>query len=63
MVAQALAGTALARKKEDGAELSIATIALEQGVLKKLLANWRALIDERLAVGEKLPFERRGGKR
>jgi putative DNA methylase len=49
LVAQALAGTALAGKKEDGAEHTVATTAAEQAALKKLVANWRALIDQRLA--------------
>ncbi|MDI6752924.1 MAG: DUF1156 domain-containing protein [Thermodesulfobacteriota bacterium] len=63
VVAQALAGTALAGKKEDGAELSITTSAVEQTALKKLVANWRALIDQRLAVGEMFSFDRRGSKK
>jgi putative DNA methylase len=63
VVAQALAGAALAGKKEDGAELSITTTAVEQAALKKLIANWRPLIDQRLAVGEMFPFERKGGKK
>jgi len=58
LVAQALAGTALAGKKDDGAEYPparsaraglVATTASEQAALKKLIANWRALIEERLS--------------
>jgi putative DNA methylase len=49
LVAQALAGAALAGKKDDGAEHTVATTAAEQAALKKLVANWRALIEERLS--------------
>jgi len=58
LVAQALAGTALAGRKDGGAERPpargaragiVATTAGEQAALKKLVANWRALIDQRLA--------------
>ncbi len=52
LVAQALAGTALAGKKDDGPEHTVATTAAEQAALKKLVANWRALIDQRLAADE-----------
>ena len=57
LVAQALAGTALAGKKDDGAERLVATTASEQAVLKKLVANWRALIDQRLAASEGTLFD------
>lgn len=57
LVAQALAGTALAGKKDDGAEHLVATTASEQAALKKLLANWRALIDQRLAASEGTLFD------
>jgi len=56
LVAQALAGTALAGKKDDGAEHLVATTASEQAALKKLVANWRALIDQRLADAESSLF-------
>ena len=49
LVAQALAGTVLAGKKDDGADHFVTTTASEQAALKKLLANWRALIESRLA--------------
>jgi putative DNA methylase len=50
LVAQALAGTAL----EGGqtSSLSQGTTAAEQAALKKLVANWRVLIDQRLAADE-----------
>jgi putative DNA methylase len=57
LVAQALAGTALAGKKDDGAEHTVATTAAEQAALKKLVANWRALIDQRLAADEGTLFD------
>jgi len=57
LVAQALAGTALAGKKDDGAEHLVATTASEQAALKKLVANWRALIDQRLAASEGTLFD------
>ena len=57
LVAQALAGTALAGKKGDGAEHTVATTAAEQAALKKLVANWRALIDQRLAADEGTLFD------
>ena len=57
LIAQALAGTALAGKKDDGAEHTVATTAAEQAALKKLVANWRALIDQRLAADEGALFD------
>jgi hypothetical protein len=45
LVAQTLAGTALAGKKEDGPEHAVATTPAEQAALKKLVANWRTLIE------------------
>jgi putative DNA methylase len=60
LVAHALAGKALAGKKDDGAAHSVATTAAEQAALKKLVANWRALIDQRLAAGD-LPLFKIGG--
>lgn len=57
LVAQALAGTALAGKKDNGPEHTVATTAAEQAALKKLVANWRALIDQRLAADEGTLFD------
>jgi putative DNA methylase len=57
LVAQALAGTALAGKKDDGPEHTVVTTAAEQTALKKLVANWRALIDQRLAADEGTLFD------
>ena len=57
LVAQALAGTALVGKKDDGAEYAVTTTPAEQAALKKLIANWRALIDQRLAVAEGTLFD------
>jgi len=61
LVAQALAGTALAGKKDDGPDHTVVTTAAEQTALKKLLANWRALIDQRLAMDEGTLFDRARG--
>ena len=60
LVAQALAGTALAGKKDDDTEHAVTTSPAEQAALKKLVANWRALIDQRLAVSD-LPLFKIGG--
>jgi putative DNA methylase len=49
LVAQALAGTALAGRKDDGPEHTVATTPAEAAALNKLVANWRALIDQRLS--------------
>jgi len=49
LVAQALAGTALTGRKDDGPEHTVATTPAEQAALKKLVANWRALIEDRLS--------------
>jgi len=57
LVAQALAGTALAGRKDDGPEQTVATTPAEAAALNKLVANWRALIDQRLAVREGTLFE------
>jgi putative DNA methylase len=61
LVAQTLAGSALVGKKEDGPEHTVATTAAEQAALKKLVANWRALIDQRLAMDEGTLFDRGRG--
>ena len=57
LVAQTLAGTALAGRKDDGPEHLLATTPAEGSALKKLVANWRALIDQRLAAREGTLFE------
>jgi len=57
LVAQTLAGTALAGRKDDGPEHTLATTPAEGAALKKLVANWRALIDQRLAAREGTLFE------
>jgi len=49
LVAQALAGTALAGRKDDGPEHTVATTPAEAAALNKLVANWRALIEARLS--------------
>ncbi|MDY7018240.1 MAG: DUF1156 domain-containing protein [Nitrospirota bacterium] len=50
LVAQALAGAALSGRKDDGPEHTVVTTPAEAAALNKLLANWRALIDQRLAA-------------
>jgi len=57
LVAQTLAGTALSGRKDDGPEHTLATTPAEGAALKKLVANWRALIDQRLAAREGTLFE------
>jgi len=49
LVAQALAGTALVGRKDDGPEHTVATTPAEAAALNKLVANWRALIEARLS--------------
>ena len=49
LVAQALAGTALAGTKDDGPEHTMVTTPAEAAALNKLVANWRALIETRLS--------------
>ncbi len=51
LLAQALAGAALEGSRDNGGEHAVATTPAEQAALKKLLANWRALIERRLAAG------------
>jgi len=48
LAAQALAGTALAGKKEEGPDHTLATTPAETAALKKLVANWQTLIVQRL---------------
>jgi putative DNA methylase len=57
LVAQALAGTVLAGKKDNGPDHTVVTTAAEQTALKKLVQNWRALIDQRLAADEGTLFD------
>lgn len=52
VLAQALAGAALSGKSEQDAEKLVSTTPAEQAALGKLLANWRSLIESRLAAGE-----------
>lgn len=56
LVAQALAGPTLAGKKDNGPDHTVATTAAEQTALKKLVANWRVLIDQTLAADESTLF-------
>jgi len=49
LVAQAIAGTALAGRKDDGPEHTVATTPAEAAALNKLVANWRALIEASLS--------------
>jgi len=73
LVAQALAGPALlpapqseaarqagAGKRDEIPDHAVTTSPAEQAALKKLVANWRALIDQRLAAGD-LPLFKIGG--
>ena len=57
LIAQALAGAALSGGKDTDSDHFIGTTASEQGALKKLLANWRALIDQRLEEKEGMLFD------
>jgi putative DNA methylase len=49
LVAQALAGPGLKGKTEEEAQTLITTTASEQAALGKLLANWRTLVEQRMA--------------
>jgi|MTBAKSStandDraft_2_1061841.scaffolds.fasta_scaffold05167_3 putative DNA methylase len=53
LVAQTLAGTALAGRKDNGPEHTLATTTAESAALKKLVANWRAFIEQRLTAQNK----------
>jgi len=58
LVAQALAGTALEGGQASSlSQPNIVTTPEESAALKKLVANWRALIDQRLATREGTLFE------
>lgn len=52
VLAQALAGAALSGKSEADAAKLVTTTTAEQSALAKLLANWRSLIESRLATGD-----------
>ena len=52
VLAQALAGTALSGKSGEEVEKLVSTTPAEQAVLGKLLANWRSLIEARMAADE-----------
>jgi len=49
LLAQTLSGTALEGRTEEAPERVVSTTPAEASALKKLLANWRALIDQRLS--------------
>ena len=51
LVAEAVAGSTLSGKSEEDAGTLIATTAPEQAALKKLLQNWRSLIEQQLVRG------------
>lgn len=57
LVAQPLAGTALAGTKEDGAEHTAATTATERAVVKKSVRSRRARVDHRPAIDVGMPFD------
>ena len=52
VLAQALAGAALSGKSEQEAAKFVSTTPAEQAALGKLLANWRSLVESRLAVDD-----------
>jgi putative DNA methylase len=57
LVAQALAGTTLTGKKDDRPDNTVVTTAAEQAALRKLVANWWALIDQELAMDKSTLFD------
>jgi len=57
LIAQVLAGTALVGKKDDGPEHAVTTTPAEAAALRKLVANWRSLIEQRLTTTEGRLFE------
>jgi putative DNA methylase len=59
LVAQTLAGTALAGRKDDGLENPLTTKPVEGAALNKLVANWRVLIETRLSDVDLKTGERR----
>lgn len=56
LIAQVLAGTALVGKKDDGPEHAVTTTPAEAAALKKLVANWRSLIETYSAKMEEKLF-------
>jgi putative DNA methylase len=52
VLAQALAGAALSGKSEEESAKLVSTTSAEQSALGKLLANWRSLVESRLASEE-----------
>jgi len=52
VLAQALAGAALSGKSEEDKGRLVATTAAEQSALGKLLANWRSLVESRMAAAD-----------
>jgi putative DNA methylase len=59
ILGQALAGAALSGKSEEEAAKLVSTTPAEQAALGKLLANWRSLIESRMAVDEETLFGKR----
>lgn len=55
-LAQALAGAALSGKSEEEAGKLVSTTPAEQAALGKLLANWRSLVESRLAAEDNTLF-------
>lgn len=52
LIAQALAGAGLKGKTEEETNMLVTTTASEQSALGKLLGNWQALVEQRLAAQE-----------
>lgn len=63
LLAQALAGAALAGKSEEDAEKLIGTTAAERSALGKLLANWRSLIENAVVTTSERADRQAGQKR
>jgi len=59
VLAQALAGAALSGKRDEDAQKLISTTAPEQAAIQKLLANWRSLIEGRMAASELPLFDKK----
>jgi putative DNA methylase len=60
VLAQALAGAALSGKSEEESAKLVSTTPAEQAALGKLLANWRSLIESRMAEEEGTLFGKQG---
>jgi putative DNA methylase len=56
VLAQALAGAALSGKSEEEAGKLVTTTPAEQSAIGKLLANWRSLVESRLAAEDRTLF-------